>query len=164
MSVINVINGFKAKIFSCEKQFFCLFCIFSISNLWCQLCSKILFNDVKITVLLTKQYRFYHRLGYLLRWLAGNTTRTFLCFEIDLIHILVTTEILEHCFQIIFKIEQMWHCYTWLVHVFQHISLAETFPDWREKYSDFIRLYDFKCDIESYVRLANLLAQNLHSQ
>ena len=49
-------------------------------GLWCHLYSKNYFNNVQITILLTKQYKFFHRLRYLLRWFAGNTARSFLMF------------------------------------------------------------------------------------
>ena len=94
-------------------------------GLWCHLYSKNFFYNVQIhvTVLLAKQYKFFHRLRYLLRWLAGNTARTFLCFEMDLIHI---TRPLK-----------FWN------NVLNHIQNRD-FPWLKKKYSDFFKMIGFQ--------------------
>lgn len=81
ISVMSVIYGFETNFFSCEKQFFYLDQIFSISRFgfWCHLYS----NDIQKTFqqwpnnrLTSKTVQILYRLRYLLRWFAF-----FLCFE-----------------------------------------------------------------------------------
>ena len=130
--MVSVINGYKPKIFSCAKAlFFSIWVEYLVfKGLWCHLYSKHFFYNVQITVLEAKQYKFFHRLRYLLRWLAGNTARTFLCFEMDLIHIR--------------RPLKFWN------NVFKPYFQNRDFPWLRKKHSDFLRLKDFECGIEFF--------------
>ena len=59
MSVVSEINGFKTKICSCEKHYFYLDRIFSISKFMISFVSKNFFNNVQITVSHLLTYSLY---------------------------------------------------------------------------------------------------------
>ena len=91
--------------------------------------SKNFFNNVQKTVLIAKQYKFFYRLRYLLRWLVGISACTFYVLKL-----------------IWFTWQGHWNFGTLLLKDIQNSnatllyfnmvhpnsSLAETFPDWRK--------------------------------